>query len=62
MQTSEVASKIASLYAGLRKINSYSPEIIAKIINFILLDEGLTRQDLSQAWEEWYRKKGLNAK
>jgi hypothetical protein len=54
MQTGELASRIASLYAGLKGVNSYSPAIIAKTINSILLNEGVTSKELGEAWDEWF--------
>ena len=59
--TIDLVGEINKLYLALIKTN-HSPTETARTINSILLNQGVPRQELSQAWDEWYLKNGGSKK
>ena len=53
----ELVTEINRLCLVLVKTN-HSPAETAKTINSILLSQGITSKELSEAWDEWYLKNG----
>lgn len=56
-KTVDLVREINRLYLALGKTN-HSPAETATTINSILLNEGFTKQELSQAWDKWYAMHG----
>lgn len=55
-RTTELVDEIDRQYLALKP--KYSAQDIVRTINSILLNEGVTKQELSRAWDGWFAKHG----
>jgi hypothetical protein len=58
MQISEIVKRIGQFYVALKSTNT-STEETATRINAILLEDGVRKDDLVLAWDEFAREKGV---
>lgn len=61
MQISEIVKKINQFYIALKSTDASAEEVAARI-NAILLEDGIHKDDLMYAWEEFGKEKGIGDK